>query len=618
MKIGRLIFYIALIALPAWVSCTPASAREFIKTNFLSGDIHTYPPEYLERSIKRLQQTGFNSVTLPVAWSVVEPEPGQFDLSPYYPALDRITASGLKLMIHLDASAREVLIFDGQDLYSSGTTGVPHWLIKQFPDASAMDSSGARAHNLDYADRQHLPDLERFYRATLAALQSRYGDRVTAVIPGLVHELELKYAQWGYRWQSYTAAAQLGFADWLSSAGQSPAPLPVVDYGNRLENYTPRVEPLFAEFMRYREQSLRDYVCHLTALIREYGYPAASYFGQTLSSHDAIYALGVIEEVVECLDEITVDYNYHDGWQLELNPYVLPVLVNYARNLGYSRVLAGLYLEWFYRSEQPFDTYLPAAQDTLQLLNKEQTAGIEIGNVLFTELALLEQLQLKEYPQAVERSDAAGHRIGIVASKWTYYLWHGERSFGRNPIQDALLASYRLLHQQPDINVSVLGEAALLKQDLSSYDALLLPLQTTLSEAAAKAIRTYYEQGGKLIQDVQYRAFETDGSPRSGWENDLFGIAGISWHQQPDKFYVAGRRASLPAQQRLYFNYTLLAPMPGYDLLMRRTNNLNQGLMLRGPRSLTFGFLPQLIDDPPKEVFWRQVFIDAIRHLLES
>jgi len=300
-----------------------------------------------------------------------------------------------------------------------------------------------------------------------------------------------------------------------------------------------------------------------------------------------------------------------------LNPYVLPVLVNYARNLGYERVLAGLYLEWFYRSESPFGSHLPTAQDTLQLLLQESASGIEVGNVLYPELQQLEQLQLASYPP-VYKALKARYRIGIIASKWTYYLWHGERSFDRNLIQDDLLASYRLLSAQPDFDIAILGERALLEQDLSAYDALLLPLQTTVSDAAAQAVRAYYEAGGKLIQDVQYRAFEPDGSVRDGWANDLFGIGGISWHQHAEKFVVAGRRLVLPVQQQMYFNYTLLAPQPGYRLLMRRFDDLTQGLMLRGPRSLAFGFLPQLIDDPGKGHFWQTLFVSAIREFIET
>ena len=594
-----------------------AAAPDFIKTKFLAGDVQTYPVAVLERAITRLQQSGFNTITLPVAWSVVEPEPGNFDVSPYYDALDRIAASGLKMIIHLDASAREVLVYDGERLYSTGTTAVPLWLIQRYPEATAMDFSGERAYNLDYADKEHLPELEKFYRTTLQALKARYGDQILAFVPGLVHELEIKYAQWGYRWQSYTPAAQQGFADWLQQAGKAPAALPVIDYSNHIDNTQARVEPLFEDYMRYREHSLRDYVCRLTGWIREAGYPAGGYFGQSLTSHDGIYALGIIEEVVDCFDKVTVDYNYFDGWRAEMKPNVLPVLVNYARNLGYQQVLAGLYLEKYYAPDGRFiDAYLDTARATLDRLRLEAPSGIEFGNVLHPDLERLEQLPISGFKPVAQAP--APYRIGLVASKWTYYLWHGEQSYQRNIIEDALLASYRLLSEQADFEVAVLGEKALLEQDLSQYDALVLSLQTTVSEAAAAAIRDYYQQGGKLVQDAQYRAFNTDGSNREGWESELFGIGGLSWHRNPEKFVVAGKRLNFPKQRKLHLTYTLLAAQPGYQVLMRRFNNLNEGLMLRGPRSLVFGFLPQLAVDPGKGDFWQRLFVDAIREVLAS
>jgi len=40
--------------------------------------------------------------------------------------------------------------------------------------------------------------------------------------------------------------------------------------------------------------------------------------------------------------------------------------------------------------------------------------------------------------------------------------------------------------------------------------------------------------------------------------------------------------------------------------------------MLRGPRTLAFGFLPQLIEDPGKANFWQRLYIDTIRDLLNG
>ena len=605
-----LLLWILLIA--TWPS---AADEPFIRTKLVAGDMFTFDDARLQQTLALLEMNGFDTVTTTIAWSVVEPEPQQFDFSAYQRVLDRVTDSGFRLILILDSSMRELL---DQQIRETRRIAVPDWLIERHPEAFAVDFSGQRSYNLDYADDNHRPLLARYYRRTLAWLRERYGDSVIAVAPGIMHELEIKYAQWGYRWQSHTEAAQQGFDDWLADRGLSPAPLPVIDYSNHVGQYRPREEPLFGPFMRYREAVLKEYACALTDLIREAGYTATGYFGQSHSAHDGIYALGIIEELTGCFDKVTVDYNYFDGWQVELDPHIIPLLVNYAYNLGYERVMAGLYLEKYYAPSGQFvGERLVVANRTLTRLERRPLVGIEIGNVHFEELAQLGVLDLADFPPSQPTIPAtARHRVGLVASKWTYYLWHGERSFGRNLLQDALLASYRLLDTAPDIEVAVLGEQALITQSLDQYEALVLPLQTAISDTALKAIRSYHANGGILVQDVQFNAFDIAGRPREGWSNPLFGIDGISWHHESDTFVVDGRRLQLPRQLRSPFTYALLAPQPGHRLLMRRFDNLESGLMLRGPRSLAFGFLPQLVADSGKGDYWQRLYVDSIRDLL--
>lgn len=597
------------------------AAAHFVVTDLVAGDLFTFDDTHLTQLINRLQTAGFNTVTTTIAWSVVEPQAGVFDFSPYIRVFDKLTSHGLNLLVILDSSMREIL---DQDIRPTGAIAVPEWLLKRFPDATAEDFSHQRSDNLDYADRRHLPFLDRFYRTTLAFLRRRYGNRVIAIAPGIMQELELKYAQWGYRWESYTTAAQDGFATWLKAHGSPAAKLPVINYSNELGHYRPHIEPLFAPFMRYRENALKDYVCRLSRIIRSYDYPAAGYFGQSMTSHDGIYALGIIEDLTGCLDSITVDYNYFDGWHIELDPYIIPLLVNYAHNLGYPKIMAGLYLEKYYSNNGNFiDRYLQTTHKTLRLLTKQNLSkGVEIGNVKLDDLKKLQSLKLDALKKNQNSNTSAksneSYRIGIVASKWTFYLWHGEHSFGRNLIEDDLLANYRVLTTQPDFSVDVLGEHALLTRNLSQYDALILPLQTTLSPAALTAIRRYFGRGGRLVQDVQFDAFDTAGRPLTGWVNDLFGIGGISWHDQTATFIIDHRRLTLPKQNHSYFTYTLLAPRPGHRLLMRLFNNPREGLMLRGDRTLTFGFLPLLINDPGKRHYWQHLYVSALRHLLNG
>lgn len=598
-----------LYGLPTQAVVLPDS----IRSNFIYTDLYTYTPDQVDQLIGQLQAAGFNTVAVPIAWGLVEPRDDEFDFSLYTRVLDQVTAAGLKLILVLDSSGRELIHFEQGSLQR---LALPDWLLSRAEQAESYDFMGVRGLNLDYNDTRHLPYLTDFYQHALALIRERYADAIHSVVPGITHELEIKYSQYGYRWQSYTEAAQQAFAHWLQQQNKPVTKLPVIDYPNNIGEGLPRYEPLFEDLMRFRETRLKAYVCRLTDWIRTAGFKAGAYFGQSLHSHDAIYALGIIEETVDCFDTVTVDFNYYDGFTLYPEPWVLPLLYNYAQHLGYEEVAAGLYVERFYEAEA-MDTAWSILADTLRVLGQQGYHNVEIGNI---EPADLSQIKPSFWAPLYDSgtSEPAHYQIGIVASKWTFYLWTGEHSYQRNISLDALIGSYRLLSQQADFAVAILGEQALQQADLSRFDALILPHQTTLSAAAAQAIEHYYQRGGKLVQDVQYQSFALDGKPRYGWENDLFGISAIEWRHADDKFIVAGRRLVLPRQNQNYFSHFLLAPKQGYELRMRRFNNLDVGLMLRNQQTLTFGFLPQLIEDPGKGDFWQQLYVDAIRDLLNG
>ena len=597
-----------------WFSATSAQGgtdNDYAKAFGVTA-LFLYDQERFDELLPTLKKMGFNTITAALVWREVEPRPGEFDFSRYQFALDYLRDNGFKVILILDSSGRELLDLEYQAM---GSYAVPDWVWKQYPQALSMDFSDRTEYNLDFHDRQHVPLLERFYHKTLSYLQTHHSETIRAIVPGVMHELEIKYAQYGYRWQSYSPAARQGFATWLVQQGKAAANLPHMGYANNIESHTAAYQPLFADFMRYREQSVKHYVCRLTNIIRQYDLPAGGYFGQIFTSHDAIYALGVIEEVSDCFDHITVDYNYFDGWRVELNPYIPPLLVNYAYNLGYQHVIAGLYLEKYYHVPKRYVSYyLNTIQETLNLLNKELPDGLEIANIRTSDLAPITPISTPKKPVHREKTKNP-IRVGIVASKWTYYLWIGEHSNKRNIIEDALIMAYRLLIQEHDFAVEILGERALLKQDLSRYDVLYLPHQTTLSNEVLALIEDYYKSGGRLAQDVQFNSYSLDGSKKVGWQNDLFGIAKMRWRQRDEKFIYQGRRVMLPNQTRSYFSTVLLEAKPGYRITMPKFSRPARGLILRGPRTLALGFLPQLVDDKDKQNFWQQLFVNSIREL---
>ena len=624
--------FVHLIFLLFCCSDAFADSSKPIVTKLIASDIFTYDSKHLEQLAIALKSADINTITVVIAWSIIEPKPGQYEFIHYTTPLDFLTQQGFDLLLALDSSRRKII---NQNQQLTGEFSAPQWLFQRYPDAIAVDffstqnstqDSGLSKtqkfdypYDFDYHDTQHLPAIDRFYNKTIQFFRQRYGDKVLAFIPGITHELEIKYGQHGYRWQSYSKKAQQGFSNLLQKRGKATTDMPVIAYSNSLVNGYPTLEPEFPELMQYREAVLKQYVCRLTDLIRQHGAIAAGYFGQPLTSHDAIYALGIIEEVVDCFDKITVDYNYYNGWKVELNPYVLPLLVNYAYNLGYSRIMAGLYLERLYAADGTLNKhYLYAITDTLKLLRNTPIVGIEIGNVAFDDLSILSTFSLPSQVGSTVSTGNIRFKIGLVASKWTFYLWHGEYSNERNIIQDALFASFRLLHHADDFDANVLGERALLTQDLSQYDALVFPHQTTLSTSAMAAVHRYAKSGGRLVQDVRLNAFAATGELNSGWEKELFGIAGLSWHNESQRFIYNNRRIILPKQPNLYFTYATMAAAPGYKVTMPLFQQTNIGLMIRGPRTLVFGFLPQLIEDKAKKDFWQQAYLDSIRALLND
>lgn len=44
-------------------------------------------------------------------------------------------------------------------------------------------------------------------------------------------------------------------------------------------------------------------------------------------------------------------------------------------------------------------------------------------------------------------------KIGILGSATNFYVWHGERSGGRNIHKDALFATYKILSARPELDV---------------------------------------------------------------------------------------------------------------------------------------------------------------------
>lgn len=567
-----------------------------------------------------LKGSPINVVSTTLAWRIVEPEEGRVDLAPYLPALDALAAEGYCLIVFLDSSGRGLI---NRQREVTRTPAYPGWLVDRVPQALAKDFFGGPAPQLDYFEPKHARALHRFYERTLRALRERYPDRILGVAPGIMGELEIKYYQGGFRWLSYTDAAQARFDAWRKAQGKPAAKMPVLAYGNPLSGGLPRVEPLMPDLMAFREQGVRDYACELTDLIRRAGFWAVGYFAQPLAFHDGIYATGVIERCAECFDAISIDYNFYNGYFTERRPELPAMLVDFALGLGYRNLIGGLYVE---RYRDPAsgaldESILPVVKESIEALPRDRRIlGLDIGGLLPREYPLLAKHGLTLSPAATPAGAGQGKRfkVGVLAARTNFLVWHGEWSNDRQLLVDALAGAWSALRELPDVEPHLLAESTILKDPsvLRGLDAVVLPHVTAVDDRVRAALVEYWKGGGRLVQDLRFDSFDAAGTPRKGELDPVFGIGGIEWEHRDLAGCYLGREVLLPRQAKKYLSFSRYAPREGHAIALEDRDHPGTGLVLRGPRTLAFGYLAQIPEDVERPETWRAIFGAEIRRLL--
>lgn len=564
-----------------------------------------------------LQRVGINHATVYLNWSDVEAQPGSFDFSAYNPYFDQLTQGGLSLVVVLDMGGRTY--FDASGKMHPDRTTVPTWLYKQVPDGIMKNFSGQITPQPDFANPTVRELSAKFVRHAVAHMQQRYPGKVLGYSIGLQEEHEIKYGQTGYQWRDYADAAQAAFR------AQNGAPLPVINYTSDIALGLPRTEPLLHAHKQFREARLKEATCFYAHTIRSQGGRAMSYFGELFTAHDAIYATSVAEQLADCLDVAVIDYNFYDGWALSGDARVLPMLANYMASVGYKQIMVGAYAEQWERVKKSADL-LPVINRTLSTaLALPNVIGYEVGGLqrqLDPHLAGtidLKKLQtLNVRPTPATSDTKATLTIGILASTTNYYVWHGDRSGGVNVHREALLAAYDLLSTQPGFKVHVIGEKNLRGDDplLQTLDAIVVPHQAALPASVKQQLAAFWKQGGTLIQDMRLGEFDENGKPVFDWMHELFGIEALHWKPRGGIFMTGdGQILRLKSSRKLYTGYAAMTPRPGYRLLATDIVNKRQGIMVRGERTLAFGFTPQLIDDATQDL-WKKIFAREIANAI--
>jgi len=164
-------------------------------------------PQKLVSLLDMLKKNGFNTVTVTVIWSDVEPTKGSFTFEKYDKFLSVVEEKGFSMILLL------VGVCGGD------TTGVPDW----FWDSDKMtkrkqmsiDFDNRAYPCIDIANESNHDLLFNFYDKSTKHFKSKFGDSIYAIGIGTSQEMEVKYSQHFYSWRPYSENAQDLFRIWL-------------------------------------------------------------------------------------------------------------------------------------------------------------------------------------------------------------------------------------------------------------------------------------------------------------------------------------------------------------------------------------------------------------------
>lgn len=573
--------------------------------SFFLTDLHKLDPD---ETISMMKACNVSTLSIPLVWSFLEKSEGAFDPAEYDQRLEPYVAAGFRFIFLLDGAGRQITGTDGQIIANS----LPDWLLQREGVSRQIDFLDRTdpGYGLSYGNKANQALYLRFCEQAIAYFGARYADHLIGFAPCVMNEFEIKYPQTMYAWTDYGIEALAGFRDHLRRTygtaqamneqlgtaylGFSSVGLPVTAYNNTLVSGALSDDPLFADFQRYREQALVDYVRPVLELIRSSGYSSIAYFAQTLSGQDAIYASGVVTQLASLVDIAVIDFNFYDGYGEVYDSIIPPMLVNYVRNAGYPQVWAGLYFERI-----PYLDHLDLLQETVDYVAADGLAsGFEIGGIIDTFREKGQEARPDLVYGVTQRSERP--RIAIYAGEWDFYKDHGEQVRYYNYFSDALTQMYKIIRFELNEPVDVLCDEAVLRGAAEQYELLVLPGQFYVEPEVRRRIENYLADGGKALMDFRFGEWNADGSNTSSWSDEFFGVGAREARREaeaklvplPDcpiggltEFTV---RSLYPGVPNLYAT----APANGVHALYRDTAGRSIGLC--GERTAVLGFQPQL------------------------
>jgi len=597
------------------VTCQVPNSIAFqhtLNNRIYAWSIYPSQPEFasiedLQGHLNFLKSIGVNTIVSVIYWSDVEPNERIYRWDYYDRRLDLITRA-FSIMIILDSTFHH--------------SAIPKWVLKKHSSGMSVDSVGDVYRYPDYADDKFLIDVTRFYAVASEHLLERYGDRLIAVQPGFQHEYEIKYAQERYHWQTYSEQAKSKFQRWLKSCYSKveelnefwgsnydsfeDIPLPVILHNADGSSGMPDIDSRFTDLMKFREQLLFNYTKASVEAIREKGVKTFAHFAAMFDTLcDSIYC-NIMDLCLGLFDVIFVDYNFYDGFQIVDQPFTAGVLVSYAKRLGFGKVVFEAAFERLTPSEDTDNMILASARYALEA----GADGLGVVGLKSSDVPVYEFYESLQH-LITEVNSRGETEVAIYASKWNYYMWHGDRAFGYDYWRESLYDMYKALFDS-GYQVDIIGDASVVNGQLANYSTLYVPNQVVIPSSIKSWINEWIVNGGRAVQDWRLGEFDTFGVSSSGWLNEIFGVLTIEWSQDErlwtqnsqQEFPHPFDRDDVPVQVGLSDFQTCsfqtrtvsyLGPAGNeFSLLLRDRVGL-RGTFLVGRRTILMGCQPQIV-----------------------
>jgi len=553
--------------------------------------------------LDKLKSLGVNTITMPVAWSEIEPKEGHYTFDKYDKTADLITSKGFKLII----------------LPKGVNNGSPGWfwksIEKQGRKGMATDFYKIQYPLLDIASDEAIKPFLDFYGNTTAHFISKYKNSILAIGVGTSNEYEIRYSQFHYQWQTYSDESEIKFQKWLAERYSlvtlnktwkthydsfDKVKLPIIDHNANGYSGAPDTNANFTDLMQFREELLYNFTQKLSSTVKEQGADTIGYLGEFFITDDAIYT-SMIDKIVGLLDVVVVDTNFYNGFKISDHDLKGAIMVNFAKNLGYKKVLLGVYGE---RLSPDYDGNLVTSyiQNAFTLSNPD---GVEIGN--FRPSELNQWSFLNNIPSLISKDESHGNAtIAIYASKWNFYRWHGDiMSFNRDLWSDSLYSTYQILAAYKGYQVDVIGDSVIENHGLQKYQMLYLPSQVVVPLKIKSTIEQWIDGGGYAVQDWQFGNWDEYGNINGGLDSK-FGVSGpitwstsnatLSYTLHKSQWHMENQNTTYNISDNLLPQRTiaLMGVKDGFSSVLSDVNNPYGNTFIVGSNTVIFGFQPQL------------------------